>query len=94
MLFNQDIKSKCEDCIYSLYDREGRVSMHDTDAVTHFHKSPVVVHLLTGLEEVAAISPHRSVLLGDDGRTYTSQRKKRSFVFKKSDGGRRMGSNE
>ena len=41
--------------------------------LTHLHEAPVVVHLLTGLEEISPISPHCSVLLCDDGCTYTTQ---------------------
>lgn len=37
--------------------------------VTHFHEGPVVVHLLTGLQEVASVRPHGSMLLCHDGRT-------------------------
>lgn len=35
--------------------------------VTHLHQSPVVVHLLTGLQEVASVCPHGGVLLRHDG---------------------------
>lgn len=37
---------------------------------THLHEGPIVVHLLAGLEEVAAVCPHGRMLLCHYGRTY------------------------
>lgn len=50
---------------------------------THLHQSPVVVHLLAGLEEVPPIGPHGGVLLCDDGCTYTSKESKQPGHFRK-----------